>query len=54
MLFHKIKWRDGINHIEGINNMPRNVLNKLNDILLILVDGSKTENKLVLIFSLRT
>ena len=31
-LFHRIKCRDGINHIEeGINNKPRKVLNQLID-----------------------
>ena len=33
-LFHRIKCRDGINHIdEGIDSKPRKVLNQLNDLL---------------------
>lgn len=53
ILFQIIKYRDGINqYIEGINNSPIKVLNQFNDKLKILVDGSKTENKFVIIFNL--
>jgi hypothetical protein len=45
--------RDGISHILiGINKIPINVLVRLIDIFIILVDGSNTENKFVIIFSL--
>jgi hypothetical protein len=52
-LFHAIVWREGINHILiGINMIPKNVLVQLIDIFMILVDGSNTENKFAIIFSL--
>lgn len=37
----------------GINNNPINVLNQFNDKLKIVVEGSNTENKLVIIFNLK-
>jgi hypothetical protein len=44
--------RDGISHILiGINIIPINVLVQLIDIFIILVDGSNTENRFVIIFS---
>lgn len=53
IIFHRTKCRDGINqYVEGINNRPRRVLNQLMDRLFNLVDGSKTENKFLIIFSL--
>lgn len=52
ILFHNMKWRDGINqNLVGINNNPIDVLIQFKDILL-KVDGSKTEKRLVIIFSL--
>ena len=53
IVFHKIKCRVGINqNLIGINIIPINVLIQLNDKFKILVDGSKTENKFVIIFRL--
>lgn len=44
--------RDGENqNINGININPINVLVQLNGIFMIVVDGSKIENKLFIIFS---
>jgi hypothetical protein len=52
-LFHAIVWREGINHIlMGINIIPSNVLVQLIDIFITLVDGSNTENRFAIIFSL--
>lgn len=52
ILFHKIKCREGIIHMEvGINNNPKKVLVQFNERLPMLVDGSNTENKLVIIFN---
>jgi hypothetical protein len=49
---HAIVCREGINYIlMGINIIPRNVLVQLIDIFMILVDGSITENKFVIIES---
>jgi hypothetical protein len=54
ILFQIMWYRDGINQKEqGINNNPKNVLNQFNDKLKIVVEGSNTENKLVIIFNLR-
>jgi hypothetical protein len=52
--FHK-KWkREGINqYIDGIINRPKNVLIQFRDMLKMVVEGSKTENKLVIIFKLK-
>jgi hypothetical protein len=45
--------RDGINHnLVGINIIHMKVLVQLIDIFIILVDGSNTENKFVILFSL--
>jgi hypothetical protein len=50
---HNIVYREGVNHILiGINITPRNVLVQLIDRLVGLVDGSNTENKFLIIFSL--
>lgn len=49
--FHKIKCRFGINQKEnGKNNNPNIVLIQFNGILNKLVEGSKIENKLLIIF----
>jgi hypothetical protein len=54
IVFHKILIREGINQYEyGININPINVLNQFNEKLKIVVEGSKTENKLVIIFNLK-
>jgi hypothetical protein len=46
-----VKWRDGINHIlVGINSSLRSVLVQLRGRLL-LVDGSNTENRFLIIFN---
>lgn len=51
--FHIIKWRLGINQNEnGININPKKVLIQLIGMFNKLVDGSKIENKLVIIFNL--
>ncbi len=43
--------REGINqNIDGINKIPKKVLNQFNDKFNIEVEGSNTENKLVIIF----
>jgi hypothetical protein len=48
-VFHIIMCRDGINHILiGMNIIPTNVLVQLIDKFIILVDGSNTENKFVI------
>jgi hypothetical protein len=52
ILFQIILIRDGKAQKEyGINKRPINVLNQFNDKLKIFVEGSKTENKLVIIFN---
>jgi hypothetical protein len=52
-VFHSIVYRDGVNHILiGINITPRNVLIQLIDKFVGLVDGSNTENRFLIIFSL--
>lgn len=49
--FHVIKCRDGISHILiGININPMNVLAQLSGIFIVLV-GSNTENRFLIIFS---
>lgn len=49
-----IWYRDGMSqNIEGIIINPRKVLNQFKEKLKILEEGSNTENKLVIIFSLR-
>jgi hypothetical protein len=51
--FHDIVCREGLNHnLVGININPRNVLVQLRGIFDILVVGSNTENKFLIIFSL--
>lgn len=51
ILFHIMLIRDDVNqNIEGIINNPINVLVQFNEILKILVDGSKVENRFVIIF----
>ena len=51
ILFHIMLIRDDINqNIDGINSNPMNVLVQFNEILKILVDGSKVENRFVIIF----
>jgi hypothetical protein len=53
ILFQKIFKRDGINqNIIGKNKIPKNELIQLRDRLKILVDGSKIENKFIIIFKL--
>jgi len=53
IIFHNKKCREGINHIvDGIKSNPIMVLNQLSGRLNVLVDGSNTENKLVIIFNL--
>lgn len=53
ILFHMMKCRDGINqYVDGININPKIVLNQLMDRLFRLVDGSKTENRFLIIFNL--
>ena len=52
--FHRNVLRDGINHKDiGINKSPIKVLNQLIDKFIILDEGSKTENKLLIIFKLK-
>jgi hypothetical protein len=51
-IFHIIVCCDGIVHIlMGMNIIPINVLVQLIDVFIILVDGSNTENRFVIIFS---
>lgn len=51
-LFQIMLNRDGINQKEhGIINKPIKVLNQFNERLKIVVEGSKTENKFVIIFN---
>lgn len=53
ILFHIIWYRDGMSqNIEGIISSPRKVLNQFKDSLKILEEGSNTENRLAIIFSL--
>jgi len=49
---HKKLWRDGVNQkIDGININPIKVLSQFNDKLKIVVEGSNTENRFVIIFN---
>lgn len=53
ILFQIILWREGIiQNIEGIINNPIKVLNQFNE-KFMFVEGSNTENKLVIIFNLK-
>lgn len=53
ILFQKIWYREGINqNIEGIIKIPKKVLNQFKERLKMLDEGSKTENKFVIIFNL--
>lgn len=53
ILNHIIENREGnIQNSIGIINSPINVLNQLKEMLSIVVEGSKTENKLFIIFNL--
>lgn len=52
-VFHSSGYREGINHILiGIRVNPRKVLSQFKDRLRLLVDGSNTENKFLIIFRL--
>jgi hypothetical protein len=49
-----MKFREGINqNIKGKNKIPNKVLNQFNERLKIFVEGSKIENKFIIIFSLK-
>jgi hypothetical protein len=51
--FHIIVCRDGVSQfLIGINITPKNVLAQLIDRFVGLVDGSNTENRFLIIFSL--
>jgi hypothetical protein len=53
VLFHAALFRDGIIHIlVGMINSPNIVLNQFIDVLNMFVDGSNTENRFLIIFSL--
>lgn len=53
ILFQNIERREGKNqNIMGKNKIPRVVLNQFNEKLKILVEGSKIENKFIIIFRL--
>jgi hypothetical protein len=53
ILFQIIWYREGINQKEhGINSSPIKVLSQFKDKLKIVVEGSNTENKFVIIFNL--
>lgn len=53
ILFQKIFIREGKNqNIIGKKRIPRNELSQFKDRLKILVDGSKMENKFIIIFKL--
>lgn len=55
ILFQIIWYREGINQKEqGIKSNPIKVLNQFKDKLKIVVEGSKTENKFVIIFNLKS
>jgi hypothetical protein len=52
-MFHVIKYREGINHIlMGMNVNPMKVLVQLRGRFIVLVDGSNTENRFLIIFNL--
>lgn len=54
ILFQNIKIREGKNqNIIGKNKIPKRVLNQFNDKLKILVEGSKIENRFIIIFKLK-
>jgi hypothetical protein len=54
ILFQKIFNRDGKNqNIIGKNKIPKKELNQFKDKLKIFVEGSKIENKFIIIFKLR-
>lgn len=54
ILFQKIFIREGKNqNIIGKKRIPRNDLNQFKDKLKILVEGSKIENKFIIIFRLK-
>jgi hypothetical protein len=53
ILFQKILNREGITQkIMGKNKIPKNELNQFRDKLKIFVEGSKIENKFIIIFRL--
>lgn len=53
ILFQNIDIRDGNNQNNiGKNNNPNNVLNQFKDKLKMFVEGSKIENKFIIIFRL--
>lgn len=53
ILFQNIEIREGINqNIKGKNMIPKIVLIQFNDKFKILVEGSKIENKFIIIFRL--
>lgn len=52
ILFHKIWWREGISqNMGGIRASPRKVLIQLRERPKMLEEGSKTENRFVIIFT---
>ena len=54
ILFQKIFNREGKNqNIMGKNKIPKNELNQFNERLKMFVDGSKIENKFIIIFKLK-
>jgi hypothetical protein len=54
ILFQKIFIREGKNQkIIGKKKIPKNELNQFKDKLKILVEGSKIENKFIIIFKLK-
>ena len=54
ILFQKIFKRDGKNqNIIGKNKIPKKELNQFKDKLKIFVEGSKIENKFIIIFNLK-
>lgn len=54
ILFQKILRRDGKNqNIIGKNKIPKNELSQFKERLKIFVEGSKIENKFIIIFKLK-
>jgi hypothetical protein len=54
IVFQKIIEREGKNQkIIGKNKIPKNELIQFNDKLKIFVEGSKIENKFIIIFSIK-
>jgi hypothetical protein len=54
ILFQKSSVREGVNQkIIGKNKIPKKALIQFNDKLKILVEGSKIENKFIIIFKLK-